>query len=156
MFRLNPVSTKPRSPGPGAIRRRDWKPIAKKHLEDRCVLLHTDGARAYKMKVSGVIHDNVVHKKKKVMVNGHPVWVKPHYTKIFKHTLPSGKTIRVKAGTQIIDRVWGHVRAYLKHPPRRVGSMAVKRKVRAAQWTYWHKGENLWRATGQMLQDLHG
>ena len=156
LFRLNPPSTQPRSPGPGAIRRRDWKPIARKHLQDRRVLLHTDGARAYKMKMPGVIHDNVVHKKKKVMVKGRPVWVKPHYTKIVKHTLPSGKTIHVKAGTQIIDRVWGHVRAYLKHSPRRVGSMAVKRKVRAAQWTYWHKGENLWKATGQMLKDLHG
>ena len=28
------------------------------------VVLHTDSARAYKMTLPGVIHDNVVHKKK--------------------------------------------------------------------------------------------
>ena len=64
------------------------------------------------------------------------------------------RKIRVKAGTQIIDRFWGHVRAYLKHAARLVGSCALKRKIRAAQWTYWHKGENLWSATANMLKDL--
>lgn len=154
LFRLQPSTTNPRSPGPGPIRRREWLPIANKSLKDRQVILHTDGAKAYKVSLPGVVHDNVVHKKKRVLINGKQTWVRPHYTKLFTHTLPNGKKIRVKAGTQIIDRFWGHVRAYLKHAARLVGSCALKRKIRAAQWTYWHKGENLWSATANMLKDL--
>lgn len=48
LFRLQPSPTKPRSPGPGPIRRREWLPIAKKYLQDRQVILHIDGAKAYK------------------------------------------------------------------------------------------------------------
>jgi hypothetical protein len=51
----------------------------------------------------GVIHDNVVHKKKRVLINGKQTWVRPHYTKLCTHDLPNGKKIRVKAGTQVID-----------------------------------------------------
>ena len=154
LFRLQPSETNPRAPGPGPIRRREWLPIANKHLKDRQVVLHTDGAKAYKLKVPGVIHDNVVHKKKKICVNGKQRWVRPHYTKSYTHVLPNGKKIRVKAGTQVIDRFWGHVRAYLKHSPRQVGSCKLRRKIHAAQWTYWHKGNNFWSATGKMVQDL--
>lgn len=111
LFCLQPSDTKPRSPGPGPIRRREWRPIAMKHLKVRQVILHTDGAKAYKLGMSGVIHDNVVHKKKKILVNGKQTWVRPHYTKLCTHTLPNGKKTRVKAGTQVIDRFWGHVRA---------------------------------------------
>lgn len=103
LFRLQPSPTKPRSPGPGPIRRRDWLPIAKKHLQDQQVILHTDGAKAYKLSLPGVIHDNVVHKKKRVLINGKQTWVRPHYTKLCTHDLPNGKNIRVKAGTQVID-----------------------------------------------------
>ena len=92
LFRLKPRLTTPRSPGPGAIRRRDWEPIARKHLLNRSVVLHTDGARAYKLKLPGVLHDNVVHKKKKIQVNGKNAWVRPHYTKICSHTLPERHT----------------------------------------------------------------
>ena len=73
--------------------------------------------------------------RRKEFVNGKETWVRPHYTKLCTHTLPGGKTIRVKAGTQVIDRFWGHLRAYLKHAPRLVGSAALRRKIRAAQWT---------------------
>ena len=38
--------------------------------------------------------------------------------------------------------------------PRKVGSIALARKIRAAQWTYWHRSQNLWVATGRMLEDL--
>ena len=154
LFRLKPRLTTPRSPGPGAIRRRDWEPIARKHLLNRSVVLHTDGARAYKLKLPGVLHDNVVHKKKKIQVNGKNVWVRPHYTKICSHTLPSGKKLKVKSGTQIIDRIWGHIRSYLKYTPRNVGSKDLERKIRSAQWTHWHKDCNQWEATGSMVTDL--
>ena len=52
LFRLNPILTKKRSPNPGPIRKRDWQPIAKKHT-GRKVILHSDGARAYNLKVAG-------------------------------------------------------------------------------------------------------
>ena len=70
LIRLDPPLTKPRSPGPGPIRKRDWKPVAKQYLEGRRIVLHTDGARAYKLKLDQVQHCNVVHKKKQVKVNG--------------------------------------------------------------------------------------
>ena len=79
-------------------------------LQGRNVILHTDGARSYKLKIQGVLHDNVVHKKKKVTVKGKTAWVKPHYTRICSHALPDGQTTKVVAGTQIIDRFWQHVR----------------------------------------------
>jgi hypothetical protein len=49
LFKTSPKRTKVRSPGPGLITKKDWSPMAKKWLENRCVFLHTDGARSYKM-----------------------------------------------------------------------------------------------------------
>lgn len=140
--------------GPGPIRRRDRKPIAERMLKNRQIILHTDGARSYKLSLPVVFHDNVMHKKKKMKVRGKTMWIKPHYTKVCAHKLPDGKVLKVKAGTQIVDRFWGHLRSYLKHTPRKVGSALLARKVRAAQWTYWHKGQDLWAATGTMLEEL--
>ena len=154
LFRLKPKATTVRAPGPGPIRKTDWKPVAWKILKDRSVILHTDGAKAYKMAVPGVLHDNVVHKKKRIMVRGKATWVKPRYTKGWIHTLPGGKKLHVKAGTQIIDRFWGHLRTYLKHASRKVGSMALMKKNRAAQWTYWYSKQNAWVCTATMLKEL--
>ena len=61
---LNPPFTKTRSPGPGPIRETDWEPLARKLLQNRNVVLHTDGARAYKLNLPNVKHCNVLHKKK--------------------------------------------------------------------------------------------
>ncbi|CAK0910510.1 unnamed protein product, partial [Prorocentrum cordatum] len=80
LTRLDPCTTKRRAPGPGPIRKRDWKPIAKRHLENREVVLHTDGAKAYKLKIPKVLHDNVVHMKKKVTLRGVTRWIKPKYS----------------------------------------------------------------------------
>lgn len=154
LYRLRPKLTAKRSPGPGPITRRDWAPIAARHLKDREVILHTDGARAYKMKINGVIHDNVVHKKKKVIVKGKAHWAKPHYTKVYVHKLPNGKEVKVRAGTQIIDRFWGMLRQTLRNIPRKPGSALLHRKIRSLQWIYWHRGQDLWKATGAMLQSL--
>ena len=44
LFRLNPKLTKQRSPGPGPIRKRDWSAIGNRHLANRKVILHSDGA----------------------------------------------------------------------------------------------------------------
>ena len=68
LYRLNPKKTKKRALGPGPIRKVDWMPIAKKHLANRKIILHSDGARAYKVKLPGVHHCNFVHQKKKQTV----------------------------------------------------------------------------------------
>ena len=154
LFRLKPKATTARAPGPGPIRKRDWKPLAWKLLKDRSIILHTDGAKAYELAVPGVLHDNIVHKKKRIMVAGKATWVKPRYTKKWTHTLPGGKKLHVRAGTQIIDRFWGHLRTYLKHAPRKVGSATLMRKIRAAQWTYWYSKKNAWTSTATMLREL--
>ncbi|CAE7335505.1 unnamed protein product [Symbiodinium pilosum] len=57
-------------PGPRPNTKRDWAPIAKKVLANRKVILHSGGARAYKLKLPQLLHCNVVHKKKKVKING--------------------------------------------------------------------------------------
>ncbi|CAK0789520.1 unnamed protein product, partial [Prorocentrum cordatum] len=75
LFRLRPGKTVRRAPGPGPIRKRDWAPLAKKWLKQRKVILHADGARSYKLRVDGVVHDWVVHMKKRVKAAGVCVWV---------------------------------------------------------------------------------
>ena len=69
-----PLTTK-RSPGPGAIRKVDWAPLAEKHLQGKQVIFHTDSAKSYLMKIKGVVHDRVVHKKTKAEVRGKTVRV---------------------------------------------------------------------------------
>lgn len=112
----------------GWHRRKGPSQVFDSYLRDRKIILHTDGAKTYQLSLPEVLRDN----------GGKITWVKPRYTKLRTHTLPEGEKLTVKAGTQIIDRFWGHVRAYLKHTPRKVGSSSLARKIRAAQWTYWH------------------
>ncbi|CAE7826793.1 unnamed protein product, partial [Symbiodinium sp. CCMP2592] len=118
------------------------------------VVLHSDGARAYKLKVPGVMHCNVIHKKKKVKVDGKVRWVKPHYTKVYSLKMPTGDQMKVKSGTQIIDRFWGLLRSHIKHTARTPGSPILTRKIRSAQFEYWFSRCNMWKATGKMLDTL--
>ncbi|CAE7843474.1 unnamed protein product, partial [Symbiodinium microadriaticum] len=113
LFRLNPSKTKKNAPGPGPIKKRDWAPVARKHLMNKNVVLHSDGARAYTMEFPGIKHCNVVHKKKRQVVNGKAVWVRPHYTKNYVIDIPEQGKVTVKSGTQIIDRFWGTLRTHL-------------------------------------------
>ena len=91
LMRLKPPPTTCRAPGPDAIRKIDWKPIAGKWLKDRNVILHTDSAGSYKAKVPGVLHDSVAHQKKRVKVKGKYVWQPPIFVKLTTHKLPCGK-----------------------------------------------------------------
>ena len=96
-----------RAPGPGAVRKVEWRPFAQRWLQDRKVILHTDSAKSYRLRLPGVLHDRVVHCKKRVKVRGVWKWLVPRYTKIVTHKVPnSKKTLRVKSGMQIIDRCW--------------------------------------------------
>ena len=65
LFKLKPAMTKRRAPGPGAIRKQEWQPIGKKHLTNKKIILHTDGAKAYQLQIPEVIHCHVVHKKRR-------------------------------------------------------------------------------------------
>lgn len=157
LTRLNPKLTKLRAPGPGPITKTDWAPIARKYLKNKKVVLHTDGAKSYRLKatpVAGVVHDWVVHQKKKVTIRGKAVWVQPRYVKLFQHTCPDGTMIRAQGGTQIIDRAWQFIRKHLGNRSLRVDNANMTDRVRSAQWVYWHRGADLWLSTGQMLQTL--
>ena len=163
LTRIKPSLTKQRAPGPGAIRLPDWTPFAHKNLSNRNVVLHTDGAKTYKVKVEGMLHDHVVHQRKRLMKNGKPVkkngrqvWVKPTYAKKFQHKLPGGRVLKCKGGAQIIDRFWQHLRGFIKTRKSSVGSMALNARVRSAQWAYWHANEDLWLETGKMFGRLRG
>jgi hypothetical protein len=122
LTRLDPKLTSIRAPGPGAMRKRDWEPLAEKHLKGREIILHSDGARAYTMKIQGVIRDNIIHQKKMVVVNGVRQWVRPKLGKTVVHRLPDGEKLAVKAGTQVIDRFWRHLREHLHGVSACVGS----------------------------------
>ena len=80
LHRLRPVLAQLRAPGPGALRKVEWQPLAKKLLQDRRVVLHTDSAKSYFCThVPGVLHDRVVHKKQRVKICGKFKWIAPKY-----------------------------------------------------------------------------
>ena len=53
--RLNPPPSEVRAPGPGAVRKVEWLPLAKKHLQGNHVIFHTDAARSYTAKRLGLL-----------------------------------------------------------------------------------------------------
>ena len=111
LHRPNPKMSEARALGPGAIRKVEWVPLAKTWLQDKQVILHTDAAKSYKCKVPGVIHDNVIHAKKRVKKNGKWQWRAPNYVRVVKHKIPgTKKTMKVKAGAQTIDRAWRYLK----------------------------------------------
>ena len=113
LVRCKPPPTTSRAPGPGAIRKVDRQPIANRWLKGRNIIFHTDSARSYKAKAPGVLHDSVVHQKKRVKVRGKFVWKSPNFVKLTTQ-LPCGKKLHVKAGTQIIDRTWRFIKDRLR------------------------------------------
>lgn len=152
LHRLNPAMSEIRAPGPGAIRKVEWVPLAKKWLQDKHVILHTDAAKSYTCKISGVVHDKVVHGKKKVKVNGKWKWQAPNYVRLVSHKVPGQKArVRCKAGTQAIDRAWRFLKDRLHiNQSSRVGSAALKVKLRSAQYEYWFRNHDMWVATGSL------
>ena len=155
MSRLSPALTVRRAPGPGAIRKIDWAPLAKKHLQGRHVILHTDSAKSYKAKVDGVHHDSVVHCKKLITLkNGKKKWSSLQYVRVVTHRLRDGTQLKVKAGTQHVDRAWRFIKDRLKLNQRvRAGSKAIRSPIRSAQYEYWMRGQDLWIKTGDLVKD---
>ena len=152
LARLSPTLTATRSPGPGPITKQDWGPLGKKWLANRSVIFHTDSAKAYKMKLPGVLHDSVVHQKKRVKKNGKWEWTKPNFVKMKVHKLPWGKTVKVKCGTQHIDRCWKFIKERLsKGTNVRAGMGRLQAQIRSAQYEYWYRGDDMWVRTGELL-----
>jgi hypothetical protein len=156
LSRLPSKLTTKRAPGPGPIKKLDWAPLAKKHMEGKKVVFHTDSAKAYKLRVRNVLHDRVVHKKKKIIVKGKTFWTKPKYVQLKSHKLPGGKSLKVKTGTQVIDRCWRFLKERLHDVHAPPGSIDLKTGIRSAQWFYWHRDADLWLETGAMLRRLRG
>lgn len=140
-------STGRRSPGPGPLLLRVWKPIADSWLRDRNVVLQTDSARAYEWKLPGVVHASVVHQKKKVA----GVWRNPKYIEHDVVTLPDNMTLSIVKGTQIIDGWWRVLRKEYGTASKN-DSESVLLATRAAQWRHWHTAQDLWAATGAAVQ----
>jgi len=152
LHRLSPALSAARAPGPGAIRKVEWKPLAEKWLKNKQLVLHTDAAKSYRMKLPGIIHDNVVHCKKRVKVKGVWKWQLPKYVRLVSHCIPgSKKKMTVKAGTQVIDRAWRFLKdRIVLNEHTKVGTARLRAKVRSAQYEYWHRNEDLWLCAGEL------
>ena len=121
--------------------------------------MHSDSARAYReCKFKGVARDHVVHKKRRVVdqATGKARWLKPVYVRTVQHKL-DGKMVTRRAGTQVIDRAWGFLKARIyKNQHTRPGALRATMEVRAAQWHYWNRSLNPWDAIGMMLKQMQG
>ncbi|CAK0822362.1 unnamed protein product [Prorocentrum cordatum] len=140
---------------PGPITKKDWLPICEKYVTKRKIILHSDGARAYRYtRVPGVIVDTVRHKRPR-----------PIYAARWRHVLPLDflKTSKpksawgatevrwVKKGTQIIDKVWGTLKSLIPKGTH-AHQHQVESAVREAQWFLWNKDRGRWRAAGEVCQ----
>eukprot|EP00971_Amphidinium_carterae_P110585 2190574-Amphidinium_carterae.1 len=74
MLRLEDRVTKKRSPGPGPLRTTEWVKIAKHLVDNKRIILHTDGAKAYMKDFEQFRHTKVTHKVKQG-ADGN--WIKP-------------------------------------------------------------------------------
>ena len=137
--------------GPGPIRSVEWMDFAERTLKYQRIIIHTDGARSYRFALPGLIHDHVVHMKKPITVKGKRFWVQPFFTKNYTHTMPDG-TLKEVLGAQIIDRFWRTLRRSLVGRAFPVGSHSFHRRICSTQWEYWHRGEDQWTATGDLLR----
>ena len=114
------------------------------------VVLHTDAAKSYKPKMSGVLHDHVRHCKKRVKVKGKWMWKLPTYVRVTTHKDPkTGRKFKTKGGTQIIDRAWRFLKDRIHlNQHCRVGTPLLRAKIRSAQYEYWRRNADLWLQTG--------
>eukprot|EP00972_Heterocapsa_arctica_P057142 8431848-Heterocapsa_arctica.AAC.1 len=78
--------------------------------------------------------------------------MKPKYVETKTHKLPDGKSLKVKTGTQVIDRAWRFIKDRLVNCSAMPGSRDLMVKIRAAQWSYWHRNDDMWAAAGEMIQ----
>ena len=155
LIRSKNPPTLARSPGPGPITKDQWKAIAKKHLQNRCVVIHTDSARAYReTNIPGTVRDQIVHKRKRVFnkKTGRYFWTKPKYVGTVQHSV-DGKRFWRKSGTQTIDSCWRFLKARIhKNQCMKPGSRAFTVAIKGAQYEYWTRGMDSWQAMSALLE----
>jgi len=152
--RLFDVPQVARAPGPGAISKHDWTRLGKKHLANRKVIFHTDSARAYKLKASSSrCCPRLSHPSQEESQGQWQVAVDK--AKLRQDENPQaarGKSSKVKCGTQHIDRCWRFIKDRVSKGTRtRAGFASLRRKIRSAQYEYWHRGADMWMHTGEFL-----
>ena len=69
------------------------------------------------------------------------VWQNPKYVSIVKHHIPgTNKQLKVKSGTQIIDRAWRFLKEHISiNQNVKAGSTLLRAKLRSAQCEYWYR-----------------
>ena len=146
---------------PGPITKTEWRLIADAYVKGKKILLHSDGARAYRFcKIPGVITDSVKHKRPK-----------PIYTALWCHVLPKDQskahtdlkklpasekeTVWVKKGTQLVDNVWRQLKLLGLPKSTKAEDSIVHHRVREFQWHHWNAEADKWRAAGETLRLLY-
>ena len=137
LIRMPIRKTKARAPGPGPITLNIWRPLAKKYLAGRSLILHTDSARAYQEPIPGVQHTSVVHQLKKIKGK----WVQPKFVETVKFIKPDGQKLIVKSGAQTIDGFWSHLKRQVTRCHSRTPD-TIDQYVRFAQFMYWSQGRD--------------
>lgn len=151
------------SVSPGPITKAEWRQVANKFVKNKKILLHCDGARAYRYgRIPGVIADSVKHKRPK-----------PIYTALWRHILPKDQSkahadikdikklpasekeeVWVKKGTQLIDNVWRQLKLLGLPKSTKAEDNVVHFRVREFQWHHWTAEKDKWVAAGDVVQLL--
>ena len=53
-----------------------------------------------------------------------------------------------------IDRFWRSLRFHMGSRSATVNRRLRMARIRAAQWSYWNQGEDLWAKMGELFQDI--
>lgn len=71
------------------------------------------------------------------------------------HKLPGGKRLKVKCGTQHIDRCWKFIKERMaKGAHVQAVSMTLNRNIRSAQYEYWHRGDDMWELVSSYMSEI--
>ena len=104
-----------KGPWPRSYQKGWMEAFGKEALKDRCVILHTDAAKSYRLRMPGVLHDHVRHCKKRQKIKGKWVWKAPTYVKMSVRKDPkTGCQIKTKGGAQIVDCAWRYLKERIK------------------------------------------
>ena len=139
----------------GPISKAEWKPICDKFLKRRKIILHSDGARAYRYtKVPGVVVDTVKHKRPRPVYAAR--WCHRLPLDYLKTNLVGASDVKcvkrwVKKGTQIIDRVWGLLKNNGVPKTIKARDDIVDLYTREFQWKYWNEHDDKWKAMGHVI-----
>ena len=53
----------------------------------------------------------------------------------------------------MVDRCWQFIKKHIGQRSDAPGSVGLRARIRSAQWAYWMRGQDLWKATGEMIHD---